>query len=108
MGTLPATQRGSDVRCLCVNLEAQEQGYKGFKFSRVGGLESRLGPRWDLYEYVYDVYIYSILSKDRVQVAYRIISVPLHRLQALSCTRIQRAVERGATTSTQLYMVAEQ
>ena len=29
-------------------------------------------------------YIYIYMSKDRVQVAYRIISVPLHRLQALS------------------------
>ena len=35
------------------------------------------------------------MSKDRVQVAYRIISVPLHRLQALSCTCIQRAVQRA-------------
>ena len=36
MGVLPASQRGTDVRCLCVDLVAQESGYQGFKFSRVG------------------------------------------------------------------------
>lgn len=36
LGLMPTTQRGSDVRCLCVDLEVQDQSglMKGYKFSR--------------------------------------------------------------------------